>query len=237
MSYPNNHHLRFSYLFIPFRICTNCFLYAILAQDVTAALLVGNTFDGDRKLLYFVGATCASEFNAAISGAHGSEQKHVEEFHERQRFFKMCLVMKWRMGLQKSLAMPHFKEARVNLVAGFPGDHLCPLPFKVAPEHATLFLEAGNTMERDLVDESFLALLYVEAVKVWDSDRFDKDDDSLLLTDALLVPSLAEAIRCTVVFWSRLAAWRPSFNNEQRIALVFFEFSAYDRVGSVVSQW
>ena len=76
-------------------------------------------------------------------------------------------------------------------------------------------------MERDLVDESFLALLYVEAVKVWDSDRFDKDD-SLLLTDALLVPSLAEAIRCTVVFWSRLTEWRPSFNNEQRIALVFF---------------
>ena len=57
-------------------------------------------------------------------------------------------------------------------------------------------------------DQEMDQAVYAEANRVWDADRF-VEDDSLLLTDALLVPSLAEAIRCTVVFWDRLAKWRP----------------------------
>ena len=85
-------------------------------------------------------------------------------------------------------------------------------------------------MGRTRVDDSFLALVYVEAVNVWDSDRFEMGG-TLLLTDALLVPSLAEALRCTVVFWSRLAEWRPSFNNEQRVAWVLLEVNIRRTVG------
>ena len=178
-----------------------------MRQDVCFALIGGSSADGDRKLLTFARDDTKAVFGSLIVGMDGPSvvdtcqdlwEKRVEEFVERQVFFKKCLIMKWRMTLAQFTSMPHCVVAGNVLTRSESG------PFTFTPDETQTVLQAGNDKERTRIDGGLLELLYTEALREWDSKLLVGDSGGLELSDALLVPKFTDALKDVALWWSRI---------------------------------
>ena len=181
-----------------------------MRQDVCCAFVGGSSADGDRKLLTFARDDTKAVFGSLIVGMEGQDmwEKRVEDFVERQVFFKKCLIMKWRMTLAQFTSMPHCVVAGNVLTRSESG------PFTFTPDETQTVLQAGNDKERTRIDGGLLELLYTEAPREWDSKRLVGDSGGLELSDALLVPKFTDALKDLALWWSRIFEEpRPMLSN------------------------